>query len=85
MVCLKEVPNAMKACLDASGVGIDEVKKIFIHQANMKMDEALLNASIVSIETHWNRFFMNIQANGIAQLQRFPILRSSIERSNRWT
>ena len=39
---LSNVPLAMKACLDKSGVGIDEVKKIFIHQANEKMDEAIL-------------------------------------------
>lgn len=36
------VPQAMKNCLDESGVGIDEVKKIFIHQANEKMDEAIV-------------------------------------------
>ncbi len=39
--CIK-VPKAMKACLDKSGVAIDEVKKIFIHQANEKMDEAII-------------------------------------------
>ncbi len=39
---LKEVPVAMKACLDASGHDIREVKKIFIHQANEKMDEAIV-------------------------------------------
>ena len=36
------VPGAMKECLDKSGVGIGEVKKIFIHQANEKMDEAII-------------------------------------------
>ena len=36
------VPGAMKECLDESGVGIDEVKKVFIHQANEKMDEAII-------------------------------------------
>ena len=36
------VPQAMKECLDKSGVGIDAVKKIFIHQANEKMDEAIV-------------------------------------------
>ena len=36
------VPMAMKECLDKSGVTLDEVKKIFIHQANEKMDEAIL-------------------------------------------
>ncbi len=36
------VPQAMKNCLDKSGVSIDAVKKIFIHQANEKMDEAIV-------------------------------------------
>ncbi len=36
------VPRAMKACLDKSGYGIEAVKKIFIHQANEKMDIAIL-------------------------------------------
>ncbi|WP_420400729.1 3-oxoacyl-ACP synthase III family protein [Flagellimonas sp.] len=36
------VPRAMKECLDSSGTHIDEVKKIFIHQANEKMDEAII-------------------------------------------
>lgn len=39
---LTEVPKAMKACLDSSGEDIKNVKKIFIHQANEKMDEAIL-------------------------------------------
>lgn len=38
---LKNVPLAMKGCLDKSGVSIDQVKKVFIHQANEKMDEAI--------------------------------------------
>ncbi|OUD36759.1 3-oxoacyl-ACP synthase III family protein [Flavobacterium sp. FPG59] len=39
---LNNVPLAMKNCLDASGIGIDDVKKILIHQANEKMDEAII-------------------------------------------
>lgn len=39
---LTQVPLAMKTCLDNSGVDISEVKKIFIHQANEKMDDAIL-------------------------------------------
>jgi 3-oxoacyl-[acyl-carrier-protein] synthase-3 len=39
---LKHVPEAMKACLDKSGNTISELKKIFIHQANEKMDEAII-------------------------------------------
>lgn len=36
------VPGAMKSCLDESGVAITDVKKIIIHQANEKMDEAIV-------------------------------------------
>src|SRR6476660_9212647 len=33
----------MKSCLEKSGIEIDSVKKILIHQANEKMDEAIVN------------------------------------------
>ncbi|MDQ3143033.1 MAG: ketoacyl-ACP synthase III [Bacteroidota bacterium] len=36
------VPLAMKDCLDKSGVSIDQLKKIFIHQANEKMDIGII-------------------------------------------
>lgn len=39
---LNKVPLAMKECLDKSGEHIDDVKKIFIHQANAKMDYAIV-------------------------------------------
>lgn len=39
---LKHVPAAMKHCLDKAGVTVEAVKKIFLHQANEKMDEAIL-------------------------------------------
>ncbi len=40
---LSKVPQAMKECLDKSGINIDDVKKVLIHQANEKMDEAIIN------------------------------------------
>ena len=40
---LSNVPTAMKSCLEKSGITIEEVKKILIHQANEKMDEAIIN------------------------------------------
>jgi 3-oxoacyl-[acyl-carrier-protein] synthase III len=39
---LMNVPLAMKKCLDKSGYAIDDIKKVFIHQANEKMDEAII-------------------------------------------
>ena len=38
---LSNVPAAMKKCLDNSGTSIKKLSKIFIHQANKKMDEAI--------------------------------------------
>lgn len=40
---LNQVPLAMKSCLEKSGIDICDVKKILIHQANEKMDEAIVN------------------------------------------
>lgn len=40
---LLHVPEAMKKCLDNSGYSIDRLDKIIIHQANEKMDEAIVN------------------------------------------
>jgi 3-oxoacyl-[acyl-carrier-protein] synthase-3 len=40
---LVQVPAAMKSCLEKSGISIDAVKKILIHQANEKMDEAIVD------------------------------------------
>lgn len=40
---LSRVPLAMKECLDKSGIDIKDVTKVLIHQANEKMDEAIVN------------------------------------------
>jgi len=39
---LNHVPLAMKECLEKSGTDIRQLKKIFLHQANEKMDDAIL-------------------------------------------
>lgn len=39
---LKHVPLAMKECLDSVSLHIKDVKKVILHQANEKMDEAIL-------------------------------------------
>ena len=59
------VPAAMKECLDRSNVTIQELKKIFIHQANEKMDVGIINRlyqlyginkvpeNIIPMSIHW--------------------------------
>ncbi|MBS2099533.1 3-oxoacyl-ACP synthase III family protein [Carboxylicivirga linearis] len=39
---LTNVPQLAKECLDKNGLQLSDVKKILIHQANAKMDEAIL-------------------------------------------
>jgi 3-oxoacyl-[acyl-carrier-protein] synthase III len=36
------VPAAMKDCLDKAGISVQDVKKVFIHQANEKMDQGII-------------------------------------------
>ena len=39
---ISNIPGALKTCLENSGKSIDDIKKIFLHQANEKLDEAVL-------------------------------------------
>lgn len=39
---LETVPQAMKDCLDKCGLHINDVNKVLLHQANGKMDDAIL-------------------------------------------
>ncbi|WP_181305269.1 3-oxoacyl-ACP synthase III family protein [Rufibacter sp. XAAS-G3-1] len=39
---LKTVPQLIKDCLDKAGIPLTDIKKVLIHQANEKMDEAML-------------------------------------------
>lgn len=41
---LQTVAGSIKECLERAGVGIKDVKKVLLHQANGKMDEAILVA-----------------------------------------
>jgi len=40
---LQTVASSMKQCLDKAGIPLTDVKKILLHQANGKMDEAILH------------------------------------------
>lgn len=41
---MRHVPQAMKDCVDKAGVDIKDIKKVFIHQANEKMDDGIIKA-----------------------------------------
>lgn len=42
MYALENVPTAIKACLDAANLHLSDISKVLIHQANGKMDDAIL-------------------------------------------
>jgi len=62
---MKHVPLAMKACLEKSNVDIKDLRKIFIHQANEKMDDGIVKGlyklygyscppeNIMPMSIHW--------------------------------
>jgi len=73
---ITHVPGAMKNCLDKSGVAIKEVKKIFIHQANEKMDEAIVKRffGLYDMEMPANVMPMNIREMGNSSVATIPTL-----------
>jgi 3-oxoacyl-[acyl-carrier-protein] synthase-3 len=74
---LNRVPEAMKACIDASKIGIGEVKKIFIHQANEKMDAAIVKAFYMLFDIRAapaNIMPMNIRELGNSSVATVPTL-----------
>ena len=79
---ISHVPKAMKECLDMSGVDIREVKKIFIHQANEKMDEAIVKRfyQLYELEMPEDVLPMNIQKLGNSSVATIPTLFDTVRR-----
>lgn len=73
---LIHVPQAIKTCIDNSGVSIKDVKKIFIHQANEKMDEAILKRlyRLYKTDIPENIMPMSIQKLGNSSVATVPTL-----------
>lgn len=73
---LKYVPMAINSCLEHSGVRIGDVRKIFIHQANEKMDEAIIKALYALYDMPYpeNIMPMNIHELGNSSVATVPTL-----------
>jgi len=73
---LNKVPLAMKECLDISNIPIDKIKKIFIHQANQKMDEAIIKRfyRLYNKKIPDNVLPMNIEDFGNSSVATIPTL-----------
>jgi len=73
---LSNVPVAMKTCFDNSCKDISQLKKIFIHQANEKMDEAIIKRfyKIYGKSVPENIMPMSIQDLGNSSVATVPTL-----------
>ena len=73
---LSNVPKAMASCLEKSGIPITDVKKILIHQANEKMDEAIINRfyKLFKMETPAGIMPMSIHKLGNSSVATVPTL-----------
>ena len=78
---LNNVPTAMKTCLDKSGVDIKDVKKVLIHQANEKMDEAIVKRFFRLYKTPMPEYIMpmSIHKLGNSSVATVPTLFSLIK------
>lgn len=82
---LETVPQAIKACLDKSGFAISDVKKVLIHQANGKMDDAILKRlySLYGIESaSENVMPMTVHNLGNTSVATLPTLYDLIIKEN---
>lgn len=81
---LSNVPTAIKECLEASGESIDEVKKIFIHQANLKMDDAIIKRlyRLYKKPMPATVLPMNIQEFGNSSVATVPTLFDLVRKEN---
>jgi 3-oxoacyl-[acyl-carrier-protein] synthase-3 len=82
---LETVPLAIKAALDKCGTDIKEISKVLIHQANGKMDEAILKRlyalyNITDIPA--NVMPMSISYLGNSSVATLPTLLDLILRDN---
>ncbi|MEA4840159.1 MAG: ketoacyl-ACP synthase III [Bacteroidales bacterium] len=80
---LETVPQAIKACLEKSNTSIGEIKKVLIHQANGKMDDAILSRlySLYGIkEIPQNVMPMTISKLGNSSVATLPTLLDLIQK-----
>lgn len=78
---LTHVPLAMKNCLDNSGHKIEDLKMVLLHQANQKMDEAIIKRffELYGIDKlPENIMPMNISLMGNSSVATIPTLFSQV-------
>ncbi len=73
---ISTIPNALKECLEDSGKKIHEIKKIFLHQANEKLDEAVLKYfyKLFDMEVPCNIMPISVDVLGNSSVATVPTL-----------
>jgi 3-oxoacyl-[acyl-carrier-protein] synthase-3 len=81
---LTNVPAAMKDCFDESKCKIENLKKIFIHQANKKMDEAIIKRffRLYKMSPPKDVLPMNIEEYGNSSVATIPTLFDLVKKSD---
>jgi len=81
---LNRVPLALQSCLESSGKKIKDVKKIFIHQANLKMDDAIVRRfyKLYKKSMPDDVLPMNIQEFGNSSVATVPTLFDLVRKEN---
>lgn len=82
---LKNVPAAMKECIENSGLQLSDISKIFIHQANEKLDEAIVKAlfKLYGISQLPEKVMpMNIHKLGNSSVATVPTLFDMVRKGN---
>ena len=82
---LDTVPQSIKACLDKANVSINDVNKVLIHQANGKMDDAILKrfyALYNIVDVPENVMPMSIATLGNTSVATLPTLYDLIMKNN---
>jgi 3-oxoacyl-[acyl-carrier-protein] synthase-3 len=80
---LNNVPGLVKNCLDKAGIKVKQISKVLIHQANAKMDEAILSRllKLYNIKTAPKNIMpMTIASLGNNSVATIPILYDLIDK-----
>ena len=71
----EKITYVIEKSLKESGLALEEIKKVFIHQANMKMDESIVKRlfKLYNKELPENILPMNIQSLGNSSVATIPL------------
>ena len=81
---ISTIPDALKECLESSGKTIQDVKKIFLHQANEKLDEAVMKYfyRLFEMNVPENILPISVDVLGNSSVATIPTLYDLVKREN---